>query len=143
MRSMKEDLIDDVMTFEAVTDGVHVAVQSYFLREQSDETAGHFLWAYRIRITNESDHTVQLLNRHWVITDGTGSTKEVRGAGVVGEQPTLGPGEHFVYTSGTPLETPSGFMRGTYEFSHNDGTVFPVEIPAFSLDSPFCGLQIN
>ncbi len=132
-----DDLIDGVMTFEEETEGVCVAVQSFFLDEQSDPDNNKFVWAYRIRIQNRSQDTVQLINRHWVITNGLGQVNEVKGPGVIGEQPTLKPGEHFVYTSGTPLTTPSGFMRGTYEMLRSDGSAFLVDVPAFSLDSPF------
>ena len=132
-----DDLIDGVMTFEEETDGVNIAVQSFYLEDQSEPEDGQFVWAYRIRIENRSDDTVQLINRHWVITDARGKVDEVKGTGVVGEQPTLGPGEHFVYTSGTPLATPSGFMRGTYEMLRSDGSAFLADVPAFSLDSPF------
>ncbi|WCL54560.1 Co2+/Mg2+ efflux protein ApaG [Gimibacter soli] len=140
---MDDDLIDGVMTFEAITEGVRVAVQSYFLSGQSDPEEGSYVWAYRIRISNEGAATVQLINRHWIITDGHGGVQEVQGAGVVGEQPVLAPGERFVYTSGTPLSTPTGFMRGTYEMQRPDGTFFDVEIPAFSLDSPHYSLKLN
>jgi len=139
----EDDLIDGVMTFEAVTAGVRVEVQSYFLSGQSEPEEGHYMWAYRIRISNEGAMPVQLINRHWIITDGNGGVQEVRGAGVIGEQPVLAPGEVFVYTSGTPLSTPTGFMRGEYEMSRMDGSFFDVEIPAFSLDSPHYSLKLN
>ncbi|NVJ69973.1 MAG: Co2+/Mg2+ efflux protein ApaG [Alphaproteobacteria bacterium] len=138
-----DDLIDGVLTYEAETEGVHVAVQSYFLSEQSDPEAQQYVWAYRIRITNKSASPVRLLNRHWVITDSTGGVHEVQGEGVVGEQPTINPGDHFIYTSGTPLGTPSGFMQGSYGMRRADGATFDVEIPAFSLDSPHTSLNIN
>lgn len=138
-----EDLIDDVMTFEAETAGIRVAVQSYFLDDQSDPDQSRFVWAYRIRIANDSDITVQLLNRHWIITDAKGKVEEVKGEGVIGEQPVIGPGQSFTYTSGTPLSTPSGFMHGTYEMQDEDGSHFFVEIPSFSLDSPYYSLKVN
>lgn len=138
-----EDLIDDVLTFEATTDGVHVAVQSYYLNEQSDPEEAQYVWAYRIKITNGGAIPVKLLNRHWIITDGTGGVHEVQGEGVVGEQPVIEPGDNYVYTSGTPLSTPSGFMKGSYEMRRADGATFDVEIPAFSLDSPHTSLNIN
>ena len=119
-----EDLIDGVMTFEAETSGVRVAVQSYFLEEQSDAEKSQFVWAYRIKISNESSMTVQLLNRHWIITDANGSVQEVQGEGVIGEQPVIGEGQWFTYTSGTPLTTPSGFMRGNYEMQDENGEHF-------------------
>lgn len=138
-----DELIDGVLTFEETTEGIHIAVQSYFLSEQSKPEAQQFVWAYRIRITNGGEHTVQLLNRHWVITDGMGGIQEVKGVGVVGEQPVLRPGDAFVYTSGTPLSTPSGFMRGSYEMQREDGVLFRATVPAFSLDSPHISLNIN
>ncbi|MEQ9326322.1 MAG: Co2+/Mg2+ efflux protein ApaG, partial [Rhodospirillales bacterium] len=95
-----------------------------------------FVWAYQIRIENQSPETVQLLTRHWRITDAQGRVQEVRGDGVVGEQPILEPGQTFEYTSGCPLATPSGFMVGTYEMKAENGERFDIDIPAFSLDSP-------
>ena len=131
-----DELIDGVMTFEEETDGVRIAVQSFYLEDQSSPDDSQYVWAYRIRIQNEAPQAVQLLNRHWIITDAKGAVNEVKGAGVVGEQPRLEPGQSFTYTSGTPLPTPSGFMRGTYEMIRDDGSAFLVRIPAFSLDSP-------
>ena len=104
---------------------------------------GQYFWAYHIRIQNEGDETVQLKNRYWRITDARGQIQEVRGAGVVGEQPVLRPGDSFEYTSGTPLGTPSGIMMGTYEMEREDGDRFDVEIPAFSLDSPHDRTHLN
>lgn len=138
-----EDLLDDVMTFETVTDNFRVAVQSYFLDEQSEPSENQFVWAYRIKIMNEGEKTTQLLARHWVITSGNGHIQEVKGEGVIGEQPVISPGQHFVYTSGTPLSTPTGFMRGTYEMQDEDGEHFHIEIPAFSLDSPYHSTKMN
>ena len=138
-----EDLIDGAMTFEAKTDSMRVAVQSYFLDDQSDPDNAQFVWAYRIKIINDSDMTVQLLNRHWIITDASGKVQEVKGEGVIGEQPIIGPGQWFVYTSGTPLSTSSGFMRGSYEMQDEDGEHFFIEIPTFSLDSPYYSMKVN
>lgn len=138
-----DDLIDGVLTFEETTEGIHIAVQSYFLDEQSKPDYGQYVWAYRIQISNLSDRTVQLINRHWIITDGVGAVQEVKGVGVIGEQPIIRPGQSFTYTSGTPLSTPSGFMRGSYEMRREDGQLFPATIPAFSLDSPHISLHIN
>ena len=95
------------------------------------------MWAYWVKIENQGGETVQLRNRYWRITDSQGQVQEVRGAGVVGEQPALKPGESFEYTSGTPLSTPSGIMLGSYQMQRNDGDTFDVTIPAFSLDSPY------
>ncbi|WP_374763105.1 Co2+/Mg2+ efflux protein ApaG [Yunchengibacter salinarum] len=140
---MSEDLINGVMTFEEETDGVRVAVQSYFLEDQSEPDTGQYVWAYRIRLHNERPTPVQLLTRHWIITNGLGEEHEVKGEGVIGEQPVIDPGEAFVYTSGTPLDTPTGFMRGSYGMRAEDGSRFTVTVPTFSLDSPFQTTRIN
>ena len=124
--------------FVAETAGIHVRVQVFFLEDQSRPEDRHFLWAYRIRIENRGSTTVQLMRRAWEITDGSGQVQHVHGAGVVGEQPVLDPGDVFEYTSGTPLKTPTGFMRGIYIMVAVDsGESFDVAIPAFSLDSPY------
>ena len=122
--------------FQATTRSLTVTVHPEYLDDQSKPEEGHFVWAYHVTIENRGDRTVQLLNRYWRIVDGMGRTQEVRGAGVVGEQPVLEPGGKFEYTSGTPLSTPSGFMTGSYQMSDLDGDRFDVTIPAFSLDSP-------
>jgi len=140
---LSEELFPDLLTFEEVTEGIRVAVQSYFLSDQSDHENGQYLWAYRIRITNESDHPAKLVSRHWIITNGRGEKEEVIGEGVVGEQPLIEPGEHYIYTSGCPLGTPSGFMHGSYKMTDTDGKIFSIAIPAFSLDSPYCSTHIN
>ena len=128
---------------EAVTNNVRVEVESHYAPDHSQPFQNHWFFHYTIKITNEGDDTVQLLSRHWVITDATGHTEEVRGAGVVGEQPVLKPGESFEYTSGTPLPTPSGIMKGTYQMEREDGERFSVLIPAFSLDSPHQAMRLN
>ncbi len=122
--------------YTQTTRGITVTVQPIFLDDQSSPAEGHYVWAYRVRIQNNSDDTVQLMRRHWKITDAMGRMQEVQGAGVVGEQPVLEPGETFEYTSGTPLPTPSGIMMGSYQMETDDGETFDVAIPAFSLDSP-------
>lgn len=129
--------------YTATTDSISVTVKPIYLEEQSSPSDGHYVWAYQVRIENTGSETVQLLNRHWRITDSLGRVQEVRGAGVVGEQPTLAPGQSFEYTSGTPLSTPSGIMVGSYEMESADGRRFDVEIPAFSLDSPHQPVQLN
>jgi ApaG protein len=129
--------------YNAATKGIEVTVKPFFLEDQSAPHDGHFVWAYWVRIENCGGETVQLRNRFWKITDGLGRMQEVRGEGVVGEQPVLKPGEAFEYTSGTPLATPSGIMVGTYEMETEDGDFFDVSIPAFSLDSPHEGAKIN
>jgi ApaG protein len=114
-----------------------VSVRSYFLADQSRPDDNHFVWAYRVRIENEGVAPVKLLRRTWHITDARGRTQSVHGPGVVGEQPLLDPGQSFEYTSGTPLDTPSGFMVGTYHMTNpSSGEDFDVAVPAFSLDSP-------
>jgi ApaG protein len=119
------------------TRGVCVSVRSFYLADQSQPDDSHFVWAYRVKIENQSREAVQLLRRTWQITDARGRTQHVHGAGVVGEQPLLEPGESFEYTSGTPLDTPSGFMVGAYHMViASSGENFDVAIPPFSLDSP-------
>ncbi len=137
------DLQPEQFPFIAVTDGLEVGVASFFLRDQSAPEAHRFVWAYRIRIANHSKRQVQLISRHWIITDGDGRVEHVRGPGVVGEQPILNPGQSFDYTSGCPLATPSGMMVGTYQMLDGDGAEFDIEIPAFSLDSPFANSTLN
>jgi ApaG protein len=123
--------------FSETTRDVRVSVRAFYLADQSKPSESHFAWAYRVTIENGGSHTVQLLRRSWEITDGAGRVQHVHGPGVVGEQPVLEPGESFEYTSGTPLATPSGFMRGTYHMIETvSGEAFDVAIPAFSLDSP-------
>jgi ApaG protein len=123
--------------YTATTDNIRVSVRSFYLEDQSHPEDGRYVWAYRVRIENQGRRTVQLLRRTWRITDGRGRTQTVRGDGVVGEQPLLEPGESFEYTSGTPLDTPSGFMTGQYHMVIPDsGEAFDVAIPSFSLDSP-------
>ena len=121
--------------YRAVTREIEVKASPRFLPERSSPENGYFFWAYTITLTNLGRETVQLKTRHWRITDAQGRLQEVRGAGVVGETPTLEPGESFEYTSGVPLPTPSGFMTGTYGMETEGGEGFDIEIPAFSLDS--------
>jgi ApaG protein len=122
--------------YSATTHAVRVTVNPVYLDEQSSPEEDHYIWAYQVEIENLGADIVQLLTRHWRITDSLGRVQEVQGAGVVGEQPVLKPGESFRYTSGTPLPTPSGIMAGTYGMENASGERFDVEIPAFSLDSP-------
>jgi ApaG protein len=127
-----------------VTRGVRVTVRTFFLADQSEPARSHFVWAYRVTIANEGRSTVQLLKRTWLITDAQGRTQRVHGDGVVGERPVLDPGEDFEYTSGTPLTTPSGFMRGIYHMVETaSGEAFDVAIPNFSLDSPHLPHQVH
>ena len=122
--------------YETTTNAIKVSVNPVYLDDQSDPDDFHFVWAYHVRIENTGGETVQLLRRHWHITDSKGRIQEVRGEGVVGEQPRLAPGEVYEYTSGAPLTTPSGFMVGSYQMINAEGQQFNVAIPAFSLDSP-------
>ena len=123
-------------TSTAVTDGIRVRVQSQYLPEQSSPRDDRYVFAYTITIANESTYTAQLRTRHWIITDGRGSVEEVKGDGVVGEQPRLSPGQSFQYTSGCVLTTPIGTMHGTYRFWRDDGTYFDAQIAPFSLALP-------
>lgn len=113
-----------------------VSVVSAYLPDQSDEAEPRYAFAYTVTIINTGTETAQLISRHWIITDADESVQEVRGPGVVGEQPTLKPGQQFQYTSGTVLRTPVGFMQGTYQLVAEDGTAFEAEIPAFTLSTP-------
>jgi ApaG protein len=122
--------------YAATTRGVTVRVAPSFLPDQSDPGAGRWVWAYHIRLENDGEAPVQLISRHWIITDGRGQVEEVKGLGVVGEQPVIEPGRSFDYVSGCPLATPSGIMRGTYRMVGADGLSFDIVIPTFSLDSP-------
>jgi ApaG protein len=122
--------------YRAVTRKIEVSVTPRFLPERSSETESYYFWAYKIDIKNHGAETVQLKTRHWRITDGNGRLQEVRGPGVVGEEPVLKPGESYEYTSGVPLQTSSGFMLGSYGMVSENGEEFDIEVPAFSLDSP-------
>ena len=130
--------------YTATTRGIEVGVETFYLEEQSDPGAGTWVWAYRVRIANAGPETVQLLRRTWRITDGQGRLNLVEGPGVVGEQPVLRPGEAFEYTSGTPLNTPSGFMEGSYHMTVTaTGEMFDAAVPAFSLDSPHAARKLH
>jgi ApaG protein len=120
--------------YESMTRNIRVTVRPKYLHSQSRPDDDHFVWAYTITIENRGAETVTLRSRHWKITDARGRLQEVKGEGVVGEQPTLVPGESFEYTSGVPLSTPSGFMVGTYQMETAHGVGFDIDIPAFSLD---------
>ena len=122
--------------YQAVTRGISVTVTPRYMPEESSPEQGRYFFAYTVEIINGSLDRIQLRSRYWRITDEHGHVQEVRGAGVVGEEPVLGPGESFSYTSGCPLPTPSGTMQGTYLMETAGGETFDVEIPAFSLDIP-------
>jgi ApaG protein len=129
--------------YRAVTRSIEVVVTPRFIADRSSPEDNYFFWAYTITITNHGAETVQLKTRHWRITDANGRRQEVRGAGVVGEEPVLKAGESFEYTSGVPLQTPSGFMAGVYGMVSASGENFEIEIPAFSLDSGNSKRTIN
>lgn len=129
--------------YRAETRGIRISVEPFYLASESEPDENHYVWVYKIQIENTGPEIVQLRNRYWRITDARGRVKEVRGAGVVGEQPVLRPGETFEYSSGTPLSTASGIMAGTYEMHTAAGEVFEAEIPAFSLDSPHQRRSLN
>ncbi|MEQ8193366.1 MAG: Co2+/Mg2+ efflux protein ApaG [Rhodospirillales bacterium] len=129
--------------FTETTRAITIQVRAYYLDDQSSPDDNLYVWAYHVRIENNGNRTVKLLNRFWSITDETGNSQEVRGEGVVGEQPVLAPGESFEYTSGTPLPTPSGFMVGAYQMIAEDGEEFDAKVPAFSLDSPHQKRQLH
>jgi ApaG protein len=127
----------------AITRDIQVTALPDFLPDRSDPDQGRFFWAYTIEIANLGRTPVQLVSRHWIIIDANGRREEVRGPGVIGEQPVLQPGETFRYASGCPLTTPSGMMQGSYRMVTDLGEGFDVEIPAFSLDSPLSNPTLN
>jgi ApaG protein len=129
--------------YTAVSHKIKVTVRPKYLEEQSEPDESRYFWSYTIEIANVGDRIVQLTHRHWQITDANGRCEEVRGPGVVGEQPKLKPGDAFSYTSGCPLKTPSGIMVGTYRMIDESGEAFDVAIPAFSLDSPYAKRMLN
>jgi ApaG protein len=133
----------DNPVYEARTRDILVRVATSYLPAKSDPIEGKHFWAYMVEIENHGDETVQLLSRHWIITDAYNRVEEVKGAGVVGEQPTLKPRDAFRYTSGVPLSANSGTMRGTYQMLTEHGDAFDAEIPEFSLDLPGARRVVN
>ena len=123
--------------YSKTTNGIKVTVTPYFLDDQSSPQDDHFVWAYQVNIKNLGNTTMRLSQRNWVIIDANGKILNVQGDGVVGEFPTLQPGESFEYTSGTPLKTNNGIMQGFYLMSKDDGEQLKIDIPTFSLDSPY------
>jgi ApaG protein len=123
-------------TSVALTDGIRVSVVSRYVAEQSVPRVGRYVWSYTIRISNEGTAPARLLTRHWIITDGLGKLEEVKGPGVVGEQPRIAPGETFQYTSGCMLATARGTMHGTYQMVRDDGSGFDADIAKFALELP-------
>jgi ApaG protein len=132
-----------LVIYEATTHKITVKVEPSFMEDESQPLRDQYFWAYSVEIYNGGNRSVQLISRHWKITDSTGGVQEVKGSGVVGEQPTIEPGESFRYTSGAPLRTPSGIMLGWYSMESDDGESFDVVIPAFSLDSPYTANRPN
>lgn len=122
---------------DAVTRGIRVEVLSRYAAENSRPQQGQWLFEYTVRITNQASETVQLISRHWIITDAAGHTQEVKGPGVVGNQPVLGPGESFKYSSWCPLEMPVGMMHGTYQMVTAGGEQFDIQIAPFGLKAPY------
>lgn len=129
--------------YRSTTREIDIEVEPFYLPERSTPEDGRYVWGYRVTIVNNSPLLVQLLARYWRITDASGRVEEVRGAGVVGEQPELNPGDSFQYTSGCPLRTSSGFMVGSYTMRDGDDNLFEVAIPAFSLDLPNEARSVN
>ena len=125
------------LMYSKTTNGVTVTVKPYFLDDQSSPQENHYVWAYQVNIKNSSNNTMKLNHRNWLIIDANGKIINVQGEGVVGEFPTLEPGESFEYTSGTPLKTTNGIMQGFYLMSQNNGEQLKIDIPVFSLDSPY------
>jgi ApaG protein len=131
------------MMYSKTTNGVTVTVIPYFLDDQSSPQEGHYVWAYQVNIKNSSLNTIKLNHRNWIIIDANGKVINIQGEGVVGEFPILEPGESFEYTSGTPLKTTNGFMQGFYLMSHDNGEQIKIDIPTFSLDSPYGKKNLN
>jgi len=129
--------------YKSETDGIEVAVEPYYLDDESRPDHGRYFWAYVVEIRNNRSEPVQLRYRYWTITDGLGRVEEVEGPGVVGEEPWIAPGDVFEYTSGCPLGTSSGIMVGSYIMEDRAGRRFQVAIPAFSLDLPDVAPSLN
>ncbi|MCF8470214.1 MAG: Co2+/Mg2+ efflux protein ApaG [Parvibaculum sp.] len=129
--------------YSAMTRSINILVEPTYLDDQSEPEQDYYVWAYHVTIKNQGPETVRLRARYWKITDAAGHVHEVRGPGVVGEQPLLRPGETFEYTSGTPLGAPSGIMFGNYQMETDSGETFEVDIPAFSLDSPHASRMLH
>lgn len=142
--SLKPYIKDNVeYYYTEVTKNIRVSVKTNFLSDQSDTENSLWVWSYHILIENNGNDKVQLIDRYWKITDETGVIKEVKGSGVIGEQPTIKPGEFFEYTSGTPLNKSSGFMSGNYRMINENNESFFIDVPVFSLDIPFVQKILN
>jgi ApaG protein len=142
-RNVRQIKASKFKMYKETTRSITITVMPTYLDDQSSPEESHYVWKYHIRIENHGDDTVQLRTRYWRITDSMGRVQEVRGPGVVGEQPVLKPGDFYEYTSGTPLPTPSGIMVGTYQMETPKGEKFDVAVPAFSLDSPYQPVKLN
>ncbi len=129
--------------YQQKTRSIQISVEPFYVDDQSSPASGRFVFGYRVQIDNEGPEAVQLVSRYWRITDAHGRTVEVKGPGVVGEQPLIEPGDRFEYTSGTPLATPSGVMTGRYQMVTASGESFEATIPAFSLDAPGARVHLN
>ena len=135
--------MQQLFPYALTTRDITVRVAPSYLEDQSDPEAPQYVWAYHIRLENGGTESVQLISRHWIIADARGRVQEVKGLGVVGEQPTLAPGQSYDYVSGCPLTTPSGTMRGTFQMVAEAGWPFEIEIPHFRLDSPHAKTRPN
>ena len=133
----------DRTQYRAVTRGIAVSVEPVYLEANSSPSSSQYFWAYHVTIENQGLETVQLLSRHWMITNARGELNEVKGPGVIGEQPILKPGESHQYTSGAPLNTSRGMMGGSYQMESESGERLDIELPTFSLDSPNQGAMVN
>jgi ApaG protein len=133
----------DRTPYRAITRGIAVSVVPTYLGTDSSSGSVQYFWSYRVTIENQGRETVQLQSRHWMITNARGDFTEVKGPGVVGKQPFLQPGESYSYTSGAPLDTPSGMMGGSYQMETDRGELFDIEIPTFSLDGPNQDVLVN
>jgi len=131
------------MSYEQTTNDISVRVTPEFMDADSDPSSGRFLWAYTVEIANGGSNAVQIMRRYWKIVDAAGQMQEVSGEGIIGKQPIIEPGGTFSYTSGTPLPTPSGIMGGNYEVRDDNGIVYKIVIPLFSLDSPHDRAKVN
>jgi ApaG protein len=133
----------DRIPYRAITRGIAVSVEPTYLEAKSSPGSSQYVWAYRVTIENQGREKVQLLSRHWMITNARGEFTEIKGPGVMGKQPFLKPGDSYTYTSGAPLNTPSGMMGGSYQMESDRGERFDIEIPTFSLDCPDQDVLLN
>jgi ApaG protein len=140
---MKERIMSDIQTYKETTNYISVSVSPEYLHQQSEPSDNHFTWAYHVHIENSGSISIQVLARHWKVTDIKGQSHEIVGDGLVGKQPVLKSGEVFQYSSGTPLSTPSGFMSGSFLLISEGGELFNAQVPSFSLDIPLPNLALH